>query len=48
MRTNELIRTVNGAEVPAPGRWTAPTSHVDLAYDARAGFSGAFAAGHAL
>jgi hypothetical protein len=38
MRTNELIRTVNGAEVPAPGRWTAPASHVDFAYDARAGF----------
>ena len=38
MRTQNFIRNVNGVEVPAPGRWRIPNSHVTVTYAARTGF----------
>lgn len=37
MRVTELIRSSGGAEVPAPGRWRIPNSHVTISYRARTG-----------
>jgi hypothetical protein len=37
MRVTELIRTPGGAEVPSPGSWRIPRSHVTVSYRARTG-----------
>jgi hypothetical protein len=37
MRTQELIRTSRGTEVPAAGDWRIPRSHVTVTYTARTG-----------
>jgi hypothetical protein len=39
MRTDHLIRQVGGIEVPTPGRWTIPRTHVAVRYSARNGFA---------
>ena len=37
MRANQLIRTIGGAEVPAPGSWQIPRGHVTVSYTGRIG-----------
>jgi hypothetical protein len=39
MSTGHLIRWVGGIEVPTPGRWTIPRTHVTVRYSARTGFA---------
>jgi hypothetical protein len=39
MKTDHLIRRIGGIEVPTPGRWTIPRTHVTVRYSARTGFA---------
>ncbi len=39
MRTDHLMRRVGGIEVPIPGSWTIPPTHVAVRYGARTGFA---------
>jgi hypothetical protein len=37
MRATELIRELGGVELPAPGTWAIPSSHVSVSFSARTG-----------